>query len=102
MNRLQNIDERDPMFISLNPVRDVARETIYDENTFRHPVFDRAALRAQNTIANLQGQNRTWYAGAWLRHGFHEDGFVSAVRVARQLNARIDLPDETAVPGATV
>ena len=102
MNRLQNIDERDPMFISLNPVRDVARDTIYDENTFRHPVFDRAALRAQSTIAGLQGQNRTWYAGAWLRHGFHEDGFVSAVRVARQLNARIDLPSQAVVPGTTV
>lgn len=85
MNRLQNIPERDPLFISLNPATPVRDELIYDENTFRHPVFDRAALRAQRRVADLQGQRNTWYAGAWLRHGFHEDGFASAVRVTRQM-----------------
>lgn len=86
MNRLQNIPEDDPLFVSLNPVHDVDPTLIYDEKTFRHPVFDIAALKAQETIADLQGQNQTWYAGAYLRHGFHEDGFASAVRVAKSLN----------------
>jgi predicted NAD/FAD-binding protein len=86
MNRLQNIPENDPLFVSLNPVKPVRDEMIYDEKTFRHPVFDRAALRAQETIAQVQGQNNTWYAGAYLRHGFHEDGFASAVRVARAID----------------
>ncbi|MGR3762166.1 NAD(P)/FAD-dependent oxidoreductase [Roseobacteraceae bacterium NS-SX3] len=85
MNKLQNIPEDDPLFISLNPVSPVQEDSIYDEVTFRHPVFDRAALKAQERIAQIQGENRTWYAGAYLRHGFHEDGFVSAVRVARAL-----------------
>jgi uncharacterized protein len=52
---------------------------------FRHPVFDPAALAAQKTIAQMQGINRTWFAGAWLRNGFHEDGFASAVRIARHM-----------------
>ncbi len=86
MNRLQNIPENDPMFVSLNPVAPVRQELTYDEKTFRHPVFDRAALRAQADLGRIQGQNRTWFAGAYLRHGFHEDGFVSAVRVARQMD----------------
>lgn len=86
MNRLQNIPEDDPLFVSLNPVRDVDPSLVYDEKTFRHPVFDLAALKAQGTIADIQGQNQTWYAGAYLRHGFHEDGFASAVRVAKSLN----------------
>lgn len=81
MNRLQNIPENDPLFVSLNPVRAVREDRIYDEVTFRHPVFDQAALRAQDRLAAIQGQNRTWFAGAYLRHGFHEDGFASAVRV---------------------
>jgi predicted NAD/FAD-binding protein len=85
MNRLQNIPESDPLFISLNPVAPVREELTYDRKTFRHPVFDRAALRAQTELAGIQGQNRTWFAGAYLRHGFHEDGFASAVRVARQM-----------------
>ncbi|CUI95050.1 NAD(P)/FAD-dependent oxidoreductase [Cognatishimia activa] len=86
MNRLQNIPEQDPLFVSLNPVREVDTSKIYDEKTFRHPVFDIAALKAQSQIADIQGQNNTWFAGAYLRHGFHEDGFASAVRVARTLN----------------
>lgn len=85
MNRLQNIPVEDPLYLTLNPSRPVDEALIYDENTFRHPVFDGAALAAQKTIARLQGQNSTWFAGAYLRHGFHEDGFASAVRVARQL-----------------
>jgi predicted NAD/FAD-binding protein len=51
-------------------------------------VFDKAALRAQQQIKDIQGDNHTWFAGAYLRHGFHEDGFASAVRVARDLQAR--------------
>ncbi|GAA6209933.1 FAD-dependent oxidoreductase [Cognatishimia sp. WU-CL00825] len=86
MNRLQNIPENDPMFVSLNPVRDVDPTKIYDEKTFRHPVFDRKALQAQTRLANIQGDNNTWFAGAYLRHGFHEDGFASAVRVSKSLN----------------
>jgi len=36
----------------------------------------------------MQGQNNTWFAGAYTRHGFHEDGFASAVRIARALDRR--------------
>lgn len=86
MNRLQGIDPADPLFVSLNPGHDLDGSKIYDEHTFRHPIFDHAALRAQKALAARQGHDRTWYAGAWLRHGFHEDGFASAMRVARQMN----------------
>lgn len=85
MNRLQNIPDDDPMFVTLNPQTHVREDLIYDEVTFAHPVFDGAALRAQKTIAARNGENSTWFAGAWLRFGFHEDGFASAVRVARAL-----------------
>ncbi|WP_293575190.1 FAD-dependent oxidoreductase [Phaeobacter sp.] len=92
MNRLQNIDVNDPLFVSLNPVSPVREELIYDQKTFRHPVFDRAAIQAQSKVAEMQGQNKTWYAGAYLRHGFHEDGFASAVRVARGIAAQEKVP----------
>lgn len=94
MNELQNIPETDPLFISLNPYSDIPDEMIYDHNTFRHPVFDGPALSAQKRLAQMQGDNHTWFAGAWMRHGFHEDGFASAVRVARKLQkqaARIEI-----------
>ena len=85
MNRLQNIPERDPLFVTLNPSTPVREELIYDQTTFRHPVFDAGALAAQRQLREMQGENNTWFAGAWTRHGFHEDGFASAVRIARAL-----------------
>jgi len=86
MNRLQNIPETDPLFVSLNPSDRVPDELIYDQKTFRHPVFDAAALNAQHKLRDLQGQNNTWFAGAYTRHGFHEDGFASAARIARLMD----------------
>jgi len=88
MNRLQNIPETDPLFVSLNPSEPVPESMIYDQKTFRHPVFDTAALAAQRQLRRLQGVNNTWFAGAYTRHGFHEDGFASAARVARMMDGQ--------------
>jgi predicted NAD/FAD-binding protein len=85
MNRLQNIPEDDPLFVTLNAGDRIDPRLVYDEVTFRHPVFDHAALDAQARIAAMQGNRNTWFAGAWLRNGFHEDGFASAMRIARRL-----------------
>ncbi|PZQ47494.1 MAG: cyclopropane-fatty-acyl-phospholipid synthase [Rhodovulum sulfidophilum] len=85
MNRLQNLPADDPLFVTLNPAAPIDAALIYDETEFRHPVFDAEAPRAQAGIAAIQGENRTWYAGAWLRNGFHEDGIASAMRVARDM-----------------
>jgi predicted NAD/FAD-binding protein len=89
MNRLQNIPERDPLFVSLNPCQPVPDHLIYDQKTFRHPVFDAAALAGQRQLTEVQGQNNTWFAGAYTRHGFHEDGFASAVRIARLMDRQV-------------
>ncbi len=88
MNRLQNIPESDPLFVSLNPSTPVDDKLIYDQKLFRHPVFDAPALAAQKDLTAMQGQNNTWFAGAYTRHGFHDDGFASAVRVARLMTER--------------
>ncbi|MCT8161875.1 NAD(P)/FAD-dependent oxidoreductase [Pseudoruegeria sp. SHC-113] len=91
MNRLQQIPESDPLFVTLNPRQPVRESHIYDEKVFRHPVFDLAAIRAQSAVQALQGENNTWFAGAYLRHGFHEDGFASAVAVAERLDSQVSL-----------
>ncbi|MGH1465025.1 MAG: NAD(P)/FAD-dependent oxidoreductase [Cognatishimia sp.] len=89
MNRLQNIPENDPLFVSLNPSELVPDHLIYDQKTFRHPVFDGPALTAQQQLKDIQGQNNTWFAGAYTRHGFHEDGFASAARIARMMDRQL-------------
>ncbi len=91
MNSLQPIPQDDPLFITLNSTRPIRADLIHDINTFHHPVFDVAALAAQTSIRAMNGTLNTWFCGAWMRDGFHEDGFASAVDVvegmARQ-NAR--------------
>ena len=89
MNLLQGIDPTRPLFVSLNPKNEIAPELVFDRTEFDHPVFDAAAIAAQDQIAQLQGQNSTWFCGAHLRNGFHEDGLWSAVRVARHMGAAI-------------
>nr|WP_267633747.1 FAD-dependent oxidoreductase [Frigidibacter sp. RF13] len=86
MNRLQNIPENDPLFVTLNPSCDIPAEHIYDDVSFSHPVFDQSALCAQARVRAMQGENHTWFVGAYNRYGFHEDGIASAMRVVRMIN----------------
>lgn len=89
MNKLQNIPEDDPIFVTLNPSKRIQDGLIYDQKSFRHPVFDAQALAAQSRLKDIQGQNNTWFAGAYTRHGFHEDGFASAARIVRMMDRQI-------------
>jgi predicted NAD/FAD-binding protein len=98
MNLLQGIDQRYPLFVSLNPKRDIPQDLIFDTCEFDHPVFDQAAIAAQGRIAGLQGRGGIWFAGAHLGHGFHEDGLASAVRVAKALGAAIPWEAERGAP----
>ncbi|MEM9581491.1 MAG: FAD-dependent oxidoreductase [Pseudomonadota bacterium] len=82
MNSLQPIPQDDQMFVTLNSTRSIREDLIYDTKLFMHPVFDIAALKAQKQIAAMNGTNRTWFCGAWMKNGFHEDGLSSAVDVA--------------------
>ncbi|MGY6411053.1 MAG: NAD(P)/FAD-dependent oxidoreductase [Alkalilacustris sp.] len=88
MNSLQPIPQDDPMFVTLNPRRPIREELIYDEVSFHHPVYDLAALQGQAEIRALNGTRNTWYCGAWMRNGFHEDGFASAVDVVSAMGRR--------------
>ncbi len=88
MNSLQSIPKDDPMFITLNPNKPIRDELIYETNTFHHPVYDLAAIDAQAKVRGFNGTANTWFAGAWMRNGFHEDGLVSALEVAEGIRAR--------------
>lgn len=88
MNQLQPIPRNDPMYVTLNSTRPIDPDLIYDEVTLRHPVYDLAALAAQRQVAAQNGTRHTWFCGAWMRNGFHEDGLASALEVAEALTAR--------------
>jgi uncharacterized protein len=98
MNQLQSIDRSYPLFVTLNPTRDIPDEHVFDEHDFSHPVLDTAAVAAQAHVKALQGANNTWYCGAHLGNGFHEDGLVSGLNVANALNAPVEMRPRLPTP----
>lgn len=80
MNRLQNIQTDTPLFLTLNPT--VEPRHIHGEWNYDHPMFDRAAIAAQPNLERLQGVSNSWFAGAYFKYGFHEDGLASGFRAA--------------------
>ncbi|MGB8812596.1 MAG: FAD-dependent oxidoreductase [Paracoccaceae bacterium] len=91
MNSLQPIPKDDPLFVTLNSNRPIRDDLIHDVVTFRHPVYDSAAQAAKAAIRSMNGTKGTWFCGAWMGNGFHEDGFASAVDVAHALQIRLRL-----------
>ena len=85
MNRLQNIDTKFPIFVTLNPHREPKPESVVARFDYEHPIFDQAALEAQKHLWSIQGANRTWFCGAYFGHGFHEDGLQTGLAVAESM-----------------
>lgn len=89
MNCLQGLPTKDNIFVTLNPSRDIDPTCIDRVFEYDHPVFDSAAFRAQEAMDTIQGYRRTWYCGAYLGHGFHEDGIASGLAVAEELGGEV-------------
>nr|WP_272211177.1 FAD-dependent oxidoreductase [Marinicella sp. W31]MDC2877062.1 FAD-dependent oxidoreductase [Marinicella sp. W31] len=85
MNRLQNIDERYPLFVTLNPAEPIRNDMVHARYTYTHPLFDRNAIDAQRDLWQIQGRGNVWYCGAHFGSGFHEDGLQSGLAVAEAL-----------------
>lgn len=85
MNRLQDIPQATPLYLTLNPSvppdpAKTLRREVYD-----HPVFDAAAIAAQQRLWSLQGVQGVWFCGAYFGAGFHEDGLQAGLAVAEAL-----------------
>lgn len=83
LNKLQPLKTQVPHFITLNSSQKISH--IEREFLYHHPQFDSEALKLQRLLPDLQGENGIYYAGAWTRYGFHEDGILSAVNVSKCL-----------------
>ncbi|MBT9552574.1 MAG: FAD-dependent oxidoreductase, partial [Hydrogenophaga sp.] len=100
INRLQPLPVAQPVVVSLNPQQAIDPATVIGEYAYAHPVFDLAAIRAQGRMPALQGQRHTWFAGAWMGYGFHEDGLKAGLNAARLLiDAHGLVPRQAARPG---
>ncbi len=83
MNSLQGVSDRESYFVSINRPEDIDPSKVQQTIAYTHPLFDLAALRAQGELPGLNadatGTTNTYFAGAYQRYGFHEDGLKSAV-----------------------
>jgi len=78
INRLQPLPFTTPVIVSLNPAASIDPARVIGAYDYAHPVFDLAAIAAQQRLSEIQGIAHTWFCGAWTRYGFHEDGLRSA------------------------
>jgi predicted NAD/FAD-binding protein len=104
MNRLQGVSDRENYFVSINGARAINPAKVLRTIAYEHPLFSLGAVAAQQEIPALNAAaaegTRTYYCGAWTRYGFHEDGFLSAVNVARQLLGRDPWTSRPAPPAS--
>ena len=85
LNLLQPLPFAQPVVVSLNPLQDIDPQHVLGSFDYAHPVFDLAAIRAQTDVPALQGQQHSYFCGAWTGYGFHEDGLESGLDVAARL-----------------
>lgn len=88
MNRLQSLDPADPLFVTLNPLREPDPGLVVKEFVYTHPFYDFRALAAQKRLWDLQGVRNSWFCGSYFAEGFHEDALQSGLAVAEALGGR--------------
>ncbi len=88
MNILQGLDAPEPYLVTLNRGDQIDPAKVIKRITYHHPQFTPAGVAAQARQAELNGPLNTYYCGAWWRHGFHEDGVVSALAALDHLRQR--------------
>ncbi len=87
LNMLQPLPCSTPVIVSLNPIDAPDPASVLASFDYAHPVFDQPAVAAQARLGQIQGEQNTWFAGAWTGYGFHEDGLKSGLAVAASLTA---------------
>ena len=89
MNKLQNIDNNYPIFVTLNPIHLPDENKTFEIIDYEHPIYDKNAINGQLQLDNIQGYKDCWYCGAWTGNGFHEAGLSSSLMLSERLNGVI-------------
>lgn len=88
MNMLQGIQSEHTFVVSLNASNQIAAEHVLRRFNYAHPVYNQSTMQSQARRNEIDGQNRSYFCGAYWYNGFHEDGVRSAVDVAAMLGVK--------------
>lgn len=85
INKLQNFKTKYPVLVTLNPPKkiELIKEKILKKLKLKHPLLEKEHFLLSEKVKKLQGENMTYYTGAWLGNGFHEDGLNSSINIAK-------------------
>lgn len=83
MNRLQQVSEKQDYFVSVNPSDQLDPSKIIKEIDYEHPLFDVAAMQAQQELHLLNQTGPVYFCGSYFKYGFHEDAYASAVELCK-------------------
>ena len=86
MNNLQKLNTKKNIFVTLGKFPKIDKRHVYKKIIYEHPLFSDATLMGQKRIKAIQGKNNTYFSGAHLGYGFHEDGIKSSIEVVRMID----------------
>ena len=86
MNNLQKLDTQKDIFVTLGNFPDIDEERVFKKIDYEHPLYSESTLAGQKLIKSMQGENKTYFVGAHLGYGFHEDGIKSTVEILKIIN----------------
>ncbi|MDB6128802.1 MAG: protoporphyrinogen oxidase [Verrucomicrobia bacterium] len=96
MNSLQGVSDRENYFVTINRPESIAADKVLRRIAYEHPLFSLGAMRAQEEVPALnlaaRQTTQTFFAGAWQRYGFHEDGLLGAYNLSAQILGRDPWP----------
>jgi uncharacterized protein len=88
LNALQRLRAPRPYCVTLNPTIPIPRDHILGRFAYQHPACTVAGNHARERLRQLSGRRRTWFAGAYLGYGFHEDGVRAGTEAADAVRRR--------------
>ena len=89
MNRLQGLHTARHYMVTLNRSEQIKAESVIYQIDYTHPIYTSETVRTQERLRALSGRRNTYYCGAYMRYGFHEDGVASALDVAAKLGLEL-------------
>ena len=95
MNILQGIDSPHTFCVTLNNTSAIDESKILRRMHYAHPLFTADSMQSQQRHAELNGNKRCYYAGAYWRYGFHEDGVVSALNALNDFQEHVRYAQQT-------